>query len=197
MISLIVPIYNEEKFILRFLEFVYSNCEFSYELLLVDGESEDKTIEIIESFIDERDAKNIFLLNNTNKYVSYALNIAISNAKYGIIIRMDVHTDYSTDYFSSIIKAFDDSEADIVGGPSNTKSYFPIQESIAYCFSSSFGIISKISSLLGPNIALFARLSVRRQYWHIAILHIVNSDILHIFNLGISYPSNIGSTNKL
>ncbi len=140
MISLIVPTYNEEKFILPFLEFVYCNCDYSYELLLVDGHSEDRTTRIIKSFIDEKGANNIFLFNNPDKYVSFALNIAISKSKYDIIIRMDVHTEYSPDYFTSIINAFNDTCADIVGGPSNTKYYSPIQESIAFCISSPFGM---------------------------------------------------------
>ena len=140
MISIIVPVFNEEKFIQKFLHFITKNCKYKYELILFDGRSEDKTIHIINDYINEYNARNFILIDNPNRYVSYSLNKAIDICKYEIIIRMDVHTKYSNNYFDSIIETFKNTNADIVGGPTDTIYNESIQESIAYCYSHIFGM---------------------------------------------------------
>ena len=140
MISIIVPVFNEEKYIEKFLQFITKNCLYKYELILVDGRSEDKTIRIINDYINVNNVKNFILIDNPNRYVSYSLNKAVKISKYEIIIRMDVHTKYSNNYFDSIIETFNNTNADIVGGPTDTIYNGHIQESIAYCYSHIFGM---------------------------------------------------------
>jgi glycosyltransferase involved in cell wall biosynthesis len=59
-ISIIIPIYNEEKYIAKCLDSIieseYDKNEM--EVLLIDGGSTDKTIEIIKEY-----QKNILFLN--------------------------------------------------------------------------------------------------------------------------------------
>ena len=54
---------------------------------------------------------------NPNKYVPFALNIGIQNSKGDPIIRLDAHTVYSKDYCTKILEVFEETNADIVGGP--------------------------------------------------------------------------------
>ena len=51
-ISIIIPIYNEEKYIKDCLESILSSDynQNSIEILIVDGGSEDKSLEIIEEY---------------------------------------------------------------------------------------------------------------------------------------------------
>lgn len=140
MISIVVPIYNEENYILNFLEYIKNNCNVKYELLLVDGGSTDNTINIINYFISNNNSNEIILLNNKKKYVSYALNKAIKNSIFDIIIRMDVHTLYSNNYFNSILSTFTETNADIVGGPTDVFFNNRIQESIGYVINTIFGM---------------------------------------------------------
>jgi glycosyltransferase involved in cell wall biosynthesis len=140
MISIVVPIYNEEKSIEKFIQYIFKNCSYKNELILVDGKSSDKTVQIINNYIYKNKVNNFVLIENKKRYVSYALNKAIKISKYEIIVRMDVHTKYSNDYFDSIIQTFNKTNADIVGGPTDTIFEGKKQESIAYCYSHKFGM---------------------------------------------------------
>ncbi len=51
MISIIIPSYNEEKFLPRLLDsLVHQNTKKPFEVILVDGSSEDKTIKYAKTF---------------------------------------------------------------------------------------------------------------------------------------------------
>jgi succinoglycan biosynthesis protein ExoA len=140
MISIIVPVFNEENFINNFLKYISENCNYKYELILVDGRSNDKTLDIINNYIKKYSITNFIIIQNPDRYVSFSLNMAIKISKYNILVRMDVHTKYSKNYFNSIIQTFNKTDADIVGGPTDTIYVGKKQESIAYCYSHKFGM---------------------------------------------------------
>ncbi|MHB1688487.1 MAG: glycosyltransferase family 2 protein [Ignavibacteriaceae bacterium] len=138
MISVICPTYNEEKYIKDILEFFVSSKPLGKELLIIDGGSTDNTTEIVRECSAKY--KNIFLLNNPNKFVPFAMNIGIKKAKGNIIIRLDAHSKYSEDYFEKIIETFEKTNADIVGGPYLTIYKTDFQNAVAQAISSPFGI---------------------------------------------------------
>ena len=115
MLSVICPIYNEEKYIAQFLDSLltqdYPNEDL--EILLVDGMSKDRTREIVAEYI----AKYPFirLIDNPDKIVPYAMNRGIDAAKGGIIIRLDAHASYQPDYFSVLVNGLKRLHADNVG----------------------------------------------------------------------------------
>jgi len=79
-------------------------------------------------------------LHNPDKYVPYALNIGIRSAEGDPIIRLDAHTKYAEDYFEQIIKTFNETGADIVGGPMNAVGKTNFQIAIALATSTVFGV---------------------------------------------------------
>lgn len=146
MISLLCPVYNEEKFIGNIVDFFENSHPTEKELIFIDGGSTDNTIKLIKSFASKN--SHIRLLKNKNKYVSFALNIGIVNCKGDPIIRLDAHSAYRYDYCVNILKAFSESKADIVGGPMRKKGSSAMQKAIAHCTSNIFGIgDSKIHNL--------------------------------------------------
>ncbi len=146
MLSVICPVFNEEAYIENVLTFFIESKPDNKELLVIDGGSTDKTIDIVKKWSEKY--TNIRLLFNPNKYVPYALNIGIKNSTGDPIIRLDAHTVYSNDYFEKILGVFDETGADIVGGHMNKAGKTILQEVIAYCTSSVFGIgDSKIHDL--------------------------------------------------
>ena len=138
MITVICPVLNEEKHIQSIIDFFLKAQPEEKELFFVDGGSTDKTKLIIESVIREK--PNIYLYNNNDKYVTFALNMAIKNSKGDPIIRLDAHTEYQLDYFEKILETFNKTGADIVGGPMRAIGKTSFQRSVAYCTSSFFGI---------------------------------------------------------
>src|SRR6187549_4040018 len=115
MLSIVCPVYNEEKFIGQLLDFYKRALPVEKEIYLIDGGSKDRTRSIILDFAKEN--PSVYLLDNKQKYVPFALNAAIPKCKGDYIIRLDAHTHYALDYFEKIISAFQSSSAEIVGGP--------------------------------------------------------------------------------
>src|ERR1700756_933505 len=138
MISVICPVYNESAYIKKLLEFYTHALPADKELILIDGNSTDDTCVIIKQYMQKHDS--IRLLDNPKRIVPYALNKAIEEAKGGIIIRLDAHTDYSADYFEKILEVFKNTDADIVGGPMRIAKGNTVQNAIGYATCTAFGV---------------------------------------------------------
>jgi succinoglycan biosynthesis protein ExoA len=138
MITVVCPTYNEEKFIEKVLQFYTSALPTEKELFVVDGGSTDNTIQIVKSYA-EKDL-TIHYLHNENKIVPFALNKAIKKAKGDVIIRLDAHSEYTLEYFTQILKTFDETKADIVGGPMRPRGKNTIQKAIAWATTTSFAL---------------------------------------------------------
>ncbi len=115
MLSVIVPIYNEEKYIEHCIQSILEQDypKDALEVLFVDGMSNDNTRSIISSYSEMYPF--IFLLDNPNRIVPYAMNIGIKAAKGDIIMRLDAHSFYQKDYFSVLTKRLSELGADNVG----------------------------------------------------------------------------------
>lgn len=140
-ISIIIPLYNEEKYIKKCLEslLLQSYPQKNMEWIFVDGGSEDKTKLILNSYKNKY-LKLIKIYDNKNKTVPFAMNIGIKNAKGKYIIRLDAHAEYEKDYIEKCVYYLNKTNADNVGGIAITKSNGFIGESIALMLSSKFGV---------------------------------------------------------
>lgn len=138
MITAVCPVYNEEEYIENVLKFFIESKPDDKELILVDGGSTDRTIEIIKKWIERYN--NIRLMHNRNKYVPFALNLAIKNSTGDPIVRLDAHTIYEKNYFEKILETFEKTNADIVGGPMRKIGSTDFQLAVAYATTSLFGI---------------------------------------------------------
>lgn len=118
-VSVILPIRNEVDYIepclARLLGQDYPADLF--EILVVDGCSEDGTRELVRGVQERAGAERVRLLDNPRRIVPSALNIAVNSARGAVIVRMDGHTVPASDYVSSCVRALHESGADNVGGP--------------------------------------------------------------------------------
>ncbi len=137
-ISMICPVLNEEKFIEKIFDFYKKSQWKNKELFIVDGGSTDKTKEITLNNI-KKDS-SIHFLENTHKYVPYALNIAIPLCIGDIIVRLDAHTEYDILYLEKIIETFEKTNADIVGGHMRPIGVSIFQKAVSIATSNKFGI---------------------------------------------------------
>lgn len=87
LVSVIIPAYNAEVFIGRTLESVISQTYKNLEIIVVDDGSQDRTAEIVESFmqIDSR----IVLFKQVNAGVAAARNLAIAKSSGEFIAPID------------------------------------------------------------------------------------------------------------
>ena len=141
-VTIIVPCRNEEKFIAQCLDSIIDNNypKDNLEVLVIDGMSDDGTQDIISNY--SKKYSFIHLLNNQNKIQSSALNIGIKHSKGDVIMRMDAHNKYSTDYISNCLKYLNEYNADNVGGICITLPGGKglLAEAIAVALSHPFGV---------------------------------------------------------
>ena len=115
-ISLIIPCRNEEKFIDRCLNSV-NEQDYpmdNLEVLVVDGMSKDKTLQIVENYREK--LLSIKILENPKKTTPYAFNLGINYSKADIIMIMSAHSTLEKDYISKCVKYLDKHNVDNVGG---------------------------------------------------------------------------------
>lgn len=141
-LSVICPIYNEEKHIAACLDSILRQDfpKDELEVLLVDGMSTDRTREIVQQYTAQYPF--IFLLDNPKRIVPTGLNIGIRVAQGDVIIRLDAHAIYPDNYFSVLVDKLYALNADNVGGLCRTlpAKETPVCEAIAAALSSPFGM---------------------------------------------------------
>ena len=95
-VSVIIPVFNQEKYIGRCLRSILSQSfeESFYEVIVIDDGSSDYSIKILEAFSD----KIKIIKHKKNLGLPSALNSAIKNAKGKYLVRLD-----SDDYINLII----------------------------------------------------------------------------------------------
>ena len=103
MVSVICPTYNEEKYIATCIDSILAQDypQEDLEILFVDGMSTDATRSIILSQAKEHN--NLYLLDNPHRIVPYALNIGIEHAQGDIIVRIDAHASFPSNYISTLV----------------------------------------------------------------------------------------------
>lgn len=85
MISIVVPLYNKEKYIENTIQTVLKQTYQDFELIVVNDGSTDKSVSIVSSIKDAR----VTLINQDNAGVSVARNTGIEVAKYSWIAFLD------------------------------------------------------------------------------------------------------------
>lgn len=115
LVSVICPTYNEEKYIANCIEsmLLQDYPKNNLEIFFADGMSSDNTCGIIKDYSSRHDY--IHLINNPRRIVPPALNSAIKASHGDIIIRIDAHAFYPSNYISALVKALKDFDADNVG----------------------------------------------------------------------------------
>lgn len=92
LISIVIPVYNEERYLSRCLNLLLSQTFSSFELIIVNDGSTDKTGEILSEY-RLRDPR-IFVINSDHKGAGEARNIGLANAKGEFICILDSDDEY-------------------------------------------------------------------------------------------------------
>ena len=115
MLSVICPIYNEEIYVAHCLDSIQDQDypKDDLEVLFVDGMSTDRTREIIQSY--QTHCPYVRIIDNPERYVSWAMNRGIDASRGEVIIRIDAHTRYEPNYFSALVRRLYELDAADVG----------------------------------------------------------------------------------
>lgn len=149
MLSVICPIYNEVKYIDVCIQSILLQ-KFpinELEVLFVDGMSQDGTRDRVTEYSHKYSF--IKLIDNPKRTVPVAMNIGIRIAQGDIIMRLDAHASYPTNYFSVLVNRLIELKADNVGAACQTDVLNKTPKTLAICevLSNRFGVGNSIFRL--------------------------------------------------
>lgn len=98
--SIIIPLYNKEKFLKATLKSVFEQTFTDYEVIIINDGSTDKSLQIAERFKSE----NLKIITQNNQGVSVARNIGIENASASYCCFLDADDYWKKNHLESLFK---------------------------------------------------------------------------------------------
>jgi len=130
-ISVVVPLFNEEESLpelCAWIDKVMQTNNFSYEVLLIDDGSKDKSWEVIEKLSSENsNIKGTKFRRNYGK--SAALNVGFAKAEGGVVITMDADLQDSPEEIPALYNKITVGGFDLVSGW-KAKRHDPLSKTI-------------------------------------------------------------------
>lgn len=111
LVTIIIPVYNCEKYLLRNLETVTGQSYENLEIIYVDDGSSDQSADIIREFMVKD--RRIRLISQTNHGVSYARNAGLKAATGMLITFVDADDYVDASYVETMASAIREEQADI------------------------------------------------------------------------------------
>lgn len=115
-VSVLTPVLNEEEHIRDVAaKMLAQRFDGTIEFLFIDGDSDDRTAEILREL--QLEDERVRILENPRRSTPVGLNIGLANARGAFIARMDAHTLYPEDYLARGVDRLRRGGADHVSGP--------------------------------------------------------------------------------
>jgi cellulose synthase/poly-beta-1,6-N-acetylglucosamine synthase-like glycosyltransferase/peptidoglycan/xylan/chitin deacetylase (PgdA/CDA1 family)/spore germination protein YaaH len=113
-VSVIIPAYNEEKVIVRTVEWILQSDYPDLEIVVVNDGSQDQTAKVLaDNFATN---PRVALINIPNGGKANAVNIGLKQSRGDIVVALDADTHFNSDTISRLVRWFDDPEVGAVAG---------------------------------------------------------------------------------
>ncbi|NGP41283.1 glycosyltransferase, partial [Acinetobacter sp. GC2] len=108
-LSIIVPVYGVEKYILEFAESLLFQLNDEVELIIINDGTKDKSIDVLKEYVQKNDfqKKKIIWLEQENQGQSVARNYGISIAKGEYVTFLDPDDFVIEKYVPQILENLD------------------------------------------------------------------------------------------
>ena len=123
MISVIIPVYNSEKYLHKCIDSVLAQSYTNFELILVNDGSTDGSGKICDEYAEKDERVGVF--HKENGGVSSARNFGIDNAKGEYICFVDSDDWLNEHMYITLIRSIEESNCDI-----SYCGYFEVNERI-------------------------------------------------------------------
>lgn len=142
-VSVVIPCYNEERFIGEALSKLANQYDLGrFEIIVVDGRSEDQTRKVVEDFKNHTPGLSVTLIDNPARNIPTALNLGVAAARGSIVARMDAHAAPSPGYIRRCVEVLNQENTGVVGMPCRVRpgGNTLMAQAIAAAVSHPFGI---------------------------------------------------------
>jgi poly-beta-1,6-N-acetyl-D-glucosamine synthase len=176
-VSIIVPVYNEEKVVKNSINSLLRLDYSNYEIIIVNDGSTDKTKQVAESLVGFqkglRGDIKVSLIDKPNGGKSSALNAGIKHSKAEIVLCMDGDSQLSPDSITIAVRHFTDPEIGAVAGNVkvlNRKKLFTDLQALEYIEGlnmarSAQSFVKLVNIIPGP-IGLFRKKAVEEAEYY-------------------------------
>jgi succinoglycan biosynthesis protein ExoA len=144
-VSIVIPCFNEERFIFKVLENLSGQYQTGRsEIVVVDGRSTDATRERVAEFKRAYPNLPVRLVDNPARNIPAGVNLGIEAARGDVIVRMDAHSIPSANYVRRCVEQLEGAQAGVavVGMPIRvqTGAETRVARAIALAVAHPFGI---------------------------------------------------------
>lgn len=123
LVSVVIPVYNEERYIKRCLESLKKQTFKDFEIILVDDWSTDNTIQLASEYKNDL---NLKILKQNHQWPWEARNLWAKEAKWDILVLVDADMYFDENYIKELIKPIVDWNefwtshwVELIGNPKN------------------------------------------------------------------------------
>ena len=170
-VSVIVPVRNEAAHVRRTLIGLAAQSYADFEILVIDGRSEDGTDDVVREL--QATVPDLYLFDNPQRLASAGRNVGVRHARGEFLVVVDGHCRVRDPHFlANLVTAFEESGADTLGRPQPLRAEHPtaFQRCVAAARTSWLGhnpgsaIYSDAAGFIAPdNVAVAYRREVFDQ----------------------------------
>lgn len=146
-VSVIIPVFNEEKYIKACLDSLHNQIEPADEIILVDNNCTDKTINIAKNY-------PVKIIKEEKQGMIYARNKGFDNASYEIIARTDADAIVPPYWIKKIKKNFEDAHLQALVGTCVFYDYIFCPPLFIKLYWIIMKYLLKGETLTGPNMII-------------------------------------------
>lgn len=160
-LSVVIPVYNEEKYIKKCLDALLASLKPRDEVIIVNNNSTDKTAQVVKKY-----GRKVRLLNEKKQGQVFAQRKGFMAAKNSYVARIDADSIVEPNWRDVIATSFKDPSVDAISGPGTSYDVFFKKLSyltIKYWLFKSNRLIAGFYPMWGSNFV------VRRQALHDAL----------------------------
>ncbi len=154
-ISVVIPCYNEEKYLKNCLLSIINQTKKPNEIIIVDNNSTDNSIKIAKKY--QKKYSSIKIVKEKNQGISYSRNKGFNTAKGDILVKCDADTILSKQWLAKVNLAFKKNK-NIIAYTNHFLIYdvFLIKnwKIFSFVYQWLFKLLSGYHVLLGPALAI-------------------------------------------
>ncbi len=110
-LSVVIPVYNVERFLRQCLDSVFAQTIKDYEVICVNDGSTDSSLQILREYA--KIESNLVVIDQTNHGLGYTRNVGIEHARGDYVAFVDSDDFVAPDMFEKIIRRMEETNAEV------------------------------------------------------------------------------------